>query len=77
MAKFDAYFALAKQKGIDVLELYFSRGKSTSFKLYNSQIEGYKIAEDISLYARGIVNGKIGYASTEKINKDTPAFLIQ
>jgi PmbA protein len=77
MAKFDAYFALAKAKGIDVLELYFSRGKSTSFKLYNSQIEGYKIAEDISLYARGIVNGKIGYASTEKITKDTPAFLIQ
>lgn len=77
MAKFDRYFALAKAKGIDVLELYFSRGKSTSFKLYNSQVEGYKIAEDISLYARGIVKGKIGYASTEKINKDTPEFLIQ
>jgi PmbA protein len=76
MANFNPYFELAKQKGVEVLELYFSRSKSLSFKLYNSQIEGYKLSEDISLYARGIVNGKIGYASTEKMNKDTPSFLI-
>jgi PmbA protein len=76
MAKFDAYFALAKEKGVEVLELYYSRAKSLSFKLYNAQIEGYKLSEDISLYARGVVNGKIGYASTEKIGKETAAFLI-
>ncbi|MFZ9704218.1 MAG: PmbA/TldA family metallopeptidase, partial [Bacilli bacterium] len=76
MAKFDQYFALAKEKGVEVLELYYSRAKSLSFKLYNAAIEGYKLSEDISLYARGIYNGKIGYASTEKITKDTPAFLI-
>ncbi len=76
MAKFDAYFALAKEKGVEVLELYYSRAKSLSFKLYNAQIEGYKLSEDISLYARGIYKGKIGYASTEKMGKETPAFLI-
>jgi PmbA protein len=76
MAKFDRYFELAKQKGVEVLELYFSRGKSLSFKLYQSKIEGYKLAEDISLMARGIVKGKIGYASTEKMDKLTPEFLI-
>jgi PmbA protein len=77
MAKFDAIFALAKTKGISELELYFSRGKSLSFKLYNSQIEGYKLSEDISLYARGIYNGKLGYASTEKISKDAGALLLE
>jgi PmbA protein len=76
MANFDTYFALAKEKGIEVLELYYSRSKSLNFKLYNSQVEGYKLAEDISLYARGIYKGKIGYASTEKVNKDAPSFLI-
>jgi PmbA protein len=76
MAKFDAYFSLAKEKGIEVLELYYSRAKSLSFKLYNAQIEGYKLSEDISLYARGIYKGKIGYASTEKMTKDTAAFLV-
>jgi PmbA protein len=76
MARFDAYFALAKEKGVEVLELYYSRAKSLSFKLYNAQIEGYKLSEDISLYARGIYKGKIGYASTEKMGKETPAFLI-
>ncbi|MEY3431139.1 MAG: hypothetical protein RIS53_37 [Bacillota bacterium] len=76
MAKFDAYFTLAKQKGVEVLELYYSRAKSLSFKLYNAQIEGYKLSEDISLYARGIYKGKIGYASTEKMSKETPEFLV-
>jgi PmbA protein len=76
MAKFDRYFELAKAKGIEVLELYFTRGKSLSFKLYQSAIEGYKLAEDIGLMARGIVNGKIGYASTEKMDSSTPEFLI-
>ena len=76
MAKFDAYFALAKEKGVEVLELYYSRAKSLSFKLYNAQIEGYKLSEDISLYARGIYKGKIGYASTEKMTKETPEFLV-
>lgn len=76
MANFDAYFALAKEKGIEVLELYYSRSKSLSFKLYNSQVEGYKLTEDISLYARGIYKGKLGYASTEKVTKDAPLFLI-
>lgn len=76
MAKFDTYFALAKEKGIEVFELYYSRAKSLSFKLYNAQIEGYKLSEDISLYARGIYKGKIGYASTEKISKETASFLV-
>jgi hypothetical protein len=76
MAKFDTYFALAKEKGIEVFELYYSRAKSLSFKLYNAQIEGYKLSEDISLYARGIYQGKIGYASTEKISKETASFLV-
>jgi PmbA protein len=76
MAKFDTYFALAKEKGIEVFELYYSRAKSLGFKLYNAQIEGYKLSEDISLYARGIYNGKIGYASTEKMTKETAAFLV-
>jgi PmbA protein len=76
MAKFDRYFSLAKEKGIEVFELYYSRAKSLSFKLYNAQIEGYKLSEDISLYARGIYRGKIGYASTEKMTKETPEFLV-
>jgi PmbA protein len=76
MPNFKPYFELAKSKGVEVLELYFSRGKSTSFKLYNSQLEGYKIAEDISLYARGIINGKIGYAYTENVGKSSAEFLI-
>jgi PmbA protein len=76
MAKFDRYFELAKAKGIEVFELYYSRAKSLSFKLYNAQIEGYKLSEDISLYARGIFQGKIGYASTEKITKETAEFLV-
>ncbi len=76
MAKFDVFFALAKEKGIEVFELYYSRAKSLSFKLYNAQIEGYKLSEDIMLYARGIYKGKIGYAMTEKITKETAAFLV-
>jgi len=76
MAKFDQYFSLAKEKGIEVFELYYSRAKSLSFKLYNAQIEGYKLSEDISLYARGIYRGKIGYASTEKMTKETAEFLV-
>ena len=61
------YFELAKDAG----------NYSLGFSLFHSEIDSYSLSDSISLGARGIFNGKMGYAYSEKIDKTTPEFIIK
>lgn len=76
MSKLDKIIEAGKAKGIEALELFYDRTKSISFNLFRSEIEGYGISEGISLSARGIYKGKIGYANTERIDNESIEFLL-
>ena len=55
-------FALAKEKGIDELELYISKNKKLSISIFHKKVESYNVAENEVLSARGIYQGKMGCA---------------
>lgn len=77
MMKLNKYFELAKEANIQALELYIVRDYSLGFSLFQSEIDSYSINDSISLGARGIFNGKMGYAYSEKIDKSTPEYIIK
>ncbi len=76
MAKYSKYFDLAKERGIEALELYVSKHYALSFSLFHSEVDSYSLEDAQSLSARGIYGGKIGYAATEKLDKSAPDFVI-
>lgn len=77
MMKLNKYFELAKSANIEALELYIVRDYSLGFSLFQSEIDSYSLNDSVSLSARGIYNGKMGYAYSEKIDKSTPEYIIK
>lgn len=77
MSKYDIYFTKAKEAGIEALELSIYKSKKFSFGLFRNEIDSYNIADSIVLVARGLYNGKFGYATSEKIDKNTPDYIIK
>lgn len=75
--RLNKYFELAKEAGIEALEIYIARNYSLGFSLFHGEIDSYSTSDAISLGARGIVNGKMGYAYSEKIDKTTPEYIIK
>jgi PmbA protein len=76
MANYSKYFALAKEKGVEALELYVSKKYALSFSLFHGEVDSYSLEDAQSLSARGIYKGKIGYATTEKLDKSAPDFVV-
>ena len=74
---FEKYFEEAKNAGIQEYELYISKRYRFSFELFRGEISGYTIADSGTTSARGICEGKMGYAFTEKVDESSPKFLAQ
>lgn len=63
-------FNIAKEKNIEELEIYFSRNASTSIKLFNSEVEEYKVSDVSGISLKGKYNGKVGSVYTEEISEE-------
>ena len=74
--KYDYFFELAKQKGIEECELKISESYSLSFSLFHSEMDDYQVNNGYSIIARGLINGKFGTASCDVWNKEKAEFLI-
>ena len=74
---YNKYFEEAKLAGIEEYELYISRNFKFEFELFRGEISGYTIADSATTSARGIVNGKMGYTFTEKVDETSPKYLAQ
>ena len=55
--KYDTFFSLCKEKGIEEAELTIFNSYSVSISLFHSEIDEYTINSDTSIVARGIING--------------------
>lgn len=69
-------FNKAKEKKIEELEVYFSRSGSTSIKLFNSEVEEYKVSDVLGISLKGEYNGKAGSAYTEEISEESAVKLL-
>lgn len=77
MAKYDLFFKLAKEAGIEEAELYIRESRSLSIEMFHGNIEGYSDNNGFAFSARGMINGKFGTASCDVWNKEKAAYLAR
>ena len=77
MGKYDKFFALAKEAGLEEVELSISESHSLNISLFHGEVDEYKDNNGYSILARGILNGKCGSATADVWNKDKAAWLVK
>ena len=77
MGKYDKFFALAKEAGLEQVELSVSEARHLNISLFHGEVEEYKDNNGYSITARGILNGKCGAATCDVWNKDKAAWLVK
>ncbi|ALC92316.1 peptidase U62 [Bacillus sp. FJAT-18017] len=70
-------FKEAEKNGFTDVEIYSEKKEVFGCQVYKGEIDQYEIAEDGGLSFRGIIDGKMGYAYTEKLDEDSIPFLIR
>lgn len=75
--KYDLFFKLAKEAGIEECELYIRQSYALSISLFHDEIDNYSSNNGYAIIARGKVNGKAGVASADVWNKDKAAYLVR
>ncbi|MDD7735653.1 MAG: TldD/PmbA family protein [Bacilli bacterium] len=73
---YNKFFEKANEVGLEALELSITKSKKFSFGLFKNEIDSYSISDSYRLSARGIYNGKLGYATSEKIDASTVDYII-
>ena len=76
MGKYDKFFALAKEAGLQEVELFISESHSLQISLFHGEVDEYKDNNGYSILARGILNGKCGAASADVWNKEKAQWLV-
>ena len=77
MSKYDKFFALAKDAGLEEVELSITESHSLNISLFHGEVDEYKDNNGYSILARGILNGKCGSATADVWNKDKAAWLVK
>lgn len=76
MSKYDIFFKLAKEAGIENCELHVEETYSFKFQIFHASIEKYEVNNGFAISARGIINGKAGSASCDVFNREKAEYLI-
>lgn len=64
------------KEGLEEAEAFLIKEKEIEISIYKGQIDKYSIAESGGLALRGILDGKMGYSYTEKIDESSVDMLI-
>ena len=70
-------FDIAKKAGFSDAEWYYHNGKNFDVRIFKGEVAQYKNAYSTGLCFRGTYSGKMGYAFTEKTDKDVFDYLIK
>lgn len=73
---YDKFFALAKEKGVDEVEINVSKSSNLSIQLYHHEIETFNANTDGSVSIRGVYNNKFGTISLSSLTKDNLNYAI-
>ena len=69
-------FDRAAEAGYEAAEAYYSTGDSFQVSVKGGQIINYNVSSSIGLGFRALVNGKMGYASTQVLDEEAVDLLI-
>lgn len=72
----DLVIARCRELGIAQYELYYQTAESTSVSAFQHEIDAFTSAIDGGVCFRCIVDGKMGYASTEALDADQAAAIV-
>ena len=75
--KYDKFFALAKEAGIEECELSFSISTSLEISLFHGEIDNYSSNSSSAYMARGIYKGKMGAITSDVYNKDSAELFVK
>lgn len=75
--KYDKFFALAKEAGIQEAELYISQHYEVSISLFHGEIDNNSVNNGFTIIARGSYKGKFGTATCDVWNGEKAAFLVK
>ncbi|MED4205520.1 TldD/PmbA family protein [Neobacillus mesonae] len=70
-------FEAAQASGFSDVEMYYENKEVFGCQVYQGEIDQYEIAEDGGVSFRGMFDGKMGYAYSEKIDDASISFLIK
>ncbi len=73
----EAVIAKCAEMGIAEYELYYQNAESTSIGAFQHEINQFTCSTEGGVCFRCIVNGKMGYASTEALSADQAASLVE
>lgn len=73
----NAVVAKAQAMGIAEYELYYESSDSTEIGVFQHEISEFSAGTDGGVCFRAIVNGKMGYASTEALNESEAAAIVE
>ena len=69
-------FGLGEKHGFTDMELYFEREEKFKCGLFKGEVDSYETSEIAGGSFRGLYNGKMGYAFTEKLDEDSVSYLV-
>lgn len=72
----DHIFTNGEKLGITDIELYYERQSGFGCQIFQGEIDDYRSLTIIGVSVRGIYNGKMGYAYTEKLDEESISFLL-
>lgn len=74
--KYDKLFNLAKEKGIEQIELAVTSSSDLSFSLFHGEVDSYTSSESSYYVIRGIYNGKLGAVGSDVYSNDLVEYFI-
>ena len=69
-------FARAAEKGITQCEVFYESGSSFNVNVFKGEVIEYGAADEAGLGFRALVNGKMGYASTQALDDEAIELLV-
>lgn len=70
-------FNAAEASGFTDVEMYYEKKEVFGCQIFKGEIDQYELAEDGGISFRGIIDGKMGYAYSEKIDEASIPFLLK
>ena len=70
-------FAFGKASGLEEMEIYFSRSKSFSTRVFQKEVDSYNVSAAQGVGFRARFAGKVGYAYAETLDQDSVELLVE
>ena len=70
-------FQKAREAGLTEYEAYLASGDSFEASVHAGELIAYNVSSTLGLGFRALVNGRMGYASTQALDEDAADMLVR